>query len=134
MPTYDYRCGKCQTRSSFFMSYAEYGKKTLKCPHCGSTQLKRVIGRVRVAKSEDARMETLADPSNFAGLDENDPKSMAKMMRKMGSEMGEDMGPEFNEAIDRLEAGESPEEIENALPGLGGDGGDAGGDFGGDDF
>jgi hypothetical protein len=35
-------------------------------------------------------------------------------MRKMGREMGEDLGPEFDETIDRLEAGESPEEVERS--------------------
>ena len=34
------------------------------------------------------------------------------MMRKMSSEMGEDMGPEFDEVVGRLEAGQSPEDIE----------------------
>jgi hypothetical protein len=39
-----------------------------------------------------------------------------------------EMGPEFNEMVDRLEAGQSPEEIESALPDLGGGmGADAGG-------
>jgi hypothetical protein len=52
------------------------------------------------------------------------------MMRRMGSELGEDMGPEFHEAIDRLEDGENPEEIEKSMPGLGG-GPEAGGP---DDF
>jgi hypothetical protein len=80
---------------------------------------------VRVAKSEDARLESMADPSNFGDLDENDPKSMAKFMKKMGSEMGEDLGPEFGEVVDRLEAGEDPEAIEQSMPDLGG--GDAGG-------
>ncbi len=46
----------------------------------------------------------------------------------MGQEAGEDLGPEFGEVVDRLEAGENPEEIEKDLPGLGGDmGDDAGG-------
>jgi len=46
----------------------------------------------------------------------------------MGGEMEGEMGPEFNEMVDRLEAGQSPEEIESALPDLGGEmGGDAGG-------
>jgi hypothetical protein len=45
------------------------------------------------------------------------------MMRKMGGEMGEDLPSEFNEVVDRLEAGQSPEEIESVLPDLGvGDG------------
>jgi len=45
-------------------------------------------------------------------------------MRKMGDETGEDLGPEFEEVVDRLEAGESPEDIEKAIPDLGGDMGD----------
>ena len=65
-------------------------------------------------------MENLADPSELAGL-EDDPKAMGAMMRKMGREMGEELPPEFDDVVDRLEAGQSPEEIESALPDLGGD-------------
>jgi len=74
-----------------------------------------------VVRSEESRLDDLADPSSLAGLDENDPKSMARWMRKMSQEMGEDLGPEFGEVIDRLESGQSPEEIEEAIPDLGGD-------------
>jgi hypothetical protein len=58
------------------------------------------------------------DPSTFEGI-EDDPKAMAKLMRQMGNELGEDLGPEFGEVVDRLESGQSPEEIEQDLPGLG---------------
>jgi putative FmdB family regulatory protein len=119
MPLYDYRCLNCKQKVSVRLSYAEYDTAKPKCPECGSDKLQRAIGRVRIAKSEDARMESLADPSNFGDLDENDPKSMAKFMRKMGSEMGEEMPPEFGEVADRLEAGESPESIEQSMPELG---------------
>ena len=64
----------------------------------------------------------MADPSALAGL-EDDPKALGRMMRKMGSEMGEELPPEFDDVVDRLEAGQSPEEIESALPDLGADGG-----------
>ena len=78
-------------------------------------------------------MEDFADPSSMEGL-EDDPQSLGRLMRKMksemGSEMGEDIGPEFDEVVDRLEKGQSPEEIEQALPELG----EAGGEGGGDDF
>jgi hypothetical protein len=52
------------------------------------------------------------------GLDEDDPKSIARWMRKMGAETGEDMPEEFDEVIDRLERGQSPEDIEEAMPDL----------------
>ena len=49
----------------------------------------------------------------------DDPKALARMMKKMGNDMGEDIPNEFNEVVDRLEAGQTPEEIESALPDLG---------------
>ncbi len=46
-------------------------------------------------------MESLADPSRLGGLDENDPKSVARWMKKMGKEMGEEMGGEdFDQMVD----------------------------------
>ncbi len=42
-------------------------------------------------------------------------------MRKMSKEMGEEITPEINEVVNRLEAGQSPEEIESAMPDLAGD-------------
>jgi len=106
------------------MSYAEYGVKQAVCPVCGGKDLKRLISRVRVAKSEDQRLEAASDPSFLGGVDENDPKSVARAMKKMGQEMGEDLPPEFNEITSRLESGESPEAIEKSMPELGaGEGG-----------
>ncbi len=67
-------------------------------------------------------MDSMAD--EFSGLEglENDPQAMGKMMRKMGKEMGEDVPPEFNEVVDRLESGQSPQDIESSMPDLGGGG------------
>ena len=120
MPRYDYRCLSCGKRSSIYQTYEEYGEAPVECPHCGNEDLKRLIGRVRFARSEESRLESLADPSDWGDFDEEDPRSMARMMRKMGQEMGEDMPPEFDEVVDRLEAGESPEEIEESMPDFGG--------------
>ena len=127
MPFYDYLCLNCRRRFSVFYSYDEYGGKTTICPHCSSEQVRRRIGRIRVARSEESRLESLADPANLEGL-EDDPKAMGRMMRQMGREMGEEMGPEFDEVIGRLEAGQSPEDIEKAIPDLGGEAGGFGGD------
>jgi putative FmdB family regulatory protein len=133
MPNYEYRCLNCKRRFEVYLSYSEYGKHSLRCPHCQSEQVTRRIGRIRFARSEESRLENLADPAKLAGI-EDDPKALARMMRQMGSEMGEEMGPEFDEVVDRLEAGQSPEDIESSLPELGSEGGGPGGDFGGDDF
>jgi putative FmdB family regulatory protein len=122
MPLYDFVCNACRKPFDVFMTYAEYGARPVACPHCRSTDVRRRVPRVRVAKSEESRVEDLAgdfsDPSALAGL-ENDPQAMGRMMRKMGRELGEEMPPEFDEVAGRLEKGESPDEIEKSLPDLG---------------
>jgi len=56
----------------------------------------KVPSRVRVRLSEETRLERLADPSRLGGLDEKDPKSMARWMKAMGQEMGEDLGEDMD--------------------------------------
>ncbi|MCB8946279.1 MAG: zinc ribbon domain-containing protein [Ardenticatenaceae bacterium] len=125
MPYYDYICKSCHKGSRLFFTYAEYGTKEPICRHCQSKDLQRRIGRVALGKSEDARMDSMMDESALAGLDEEDPREIGRFMRKMSRDMGEDMGEEFNEVVDRLEKGQSPEDIEAAMPDLasGGDDG-----------
>ena len=129
MPNYEYRCLDCKRRFEVYLSYEEYGVKSVRCAYCNSEDVQRQIGRIRFARSEESRMENLADPSNLAGL-EDDPKGLARMMRQMSSEMDEDLGPEYDEVLDRLESGQRPEEIEEAMPDLGSeDGGMGAGGF-----
>lgn len=119
MPTYDFICNTCNLRFDVFMSFAEYGKKPITCVHCNSKDARRRMTKVRIAKSNDSRADSIADDfSGFEGM-ENDPQAMGRMMRKMGKEVGEDLPPEFDEVVGRLESGQSPEEIEKAVPDLG---------------
>lgn len=120
MPHYDYRCRQCGKYNRIFMTYAQYDQAQPSCAFCGSRKLVRRIGRIAVAKSEDARMDNLMDDRALAGLDEEDPQALGSFMRKMSREMGEDMGDEFEEVVDRLEKGESPESIEESMPDLDG--------------
>ncbi len=117
MPAYTYQCQDCGQRFTVRMSYAEYGQREVRCPACGGRHLRRVIGRVRMVRSEASRLESLADPGLLDALDE-DPRTLGRMMREMSRELGEDLGPEFDEVVDRLEKGQTPEEIEQALPEL----------------
>ena len=119
MPTYDFICSDCEKRFEVFMTFSEYDSKAVHCAHCQSGHVRRRMTKVRIARSDESRMESAAD--DFSGMEglEDDPKAMARMMRKMGNDMGEDLPSEFNEVVDRLEAGQSPEEIESVIPDLG---------------
>lgn len=68
------------------------------------------MSRFATVKSEEARLEGLADASSFGDLDENDPTSVARFMKKMGKELGDDLGDDFESAVDEaLSEGEADE-------------------------
>ena len=118
MPNYEYQCLDCKRTFELFFTFTEYGNKAAECTHCGSSNVRRKIGRIRVARSDESHMESLADPGNLDKIDE-DPRALGQMMRQMSSQLGEDMGSEFNEVVNRLESGQSPESIEADMPDLG---------------
>lgn len=134
MPIYEYTCTDCKRRVSLlWRSFADAQSREAVCPRCGGTHLTRLISRVAVLRSEESRLDALADPSSMPDVDENDPKSLARFMRQMASETGEELGAEFDEVVGRLEAGEDPEDIEKAMPALGADA-EAGAASAGSDF
>jgi putative FmdB family regulatory protein len=115
MPLYEYRCNVCRRRVTLLRSFSD--TSTPCCPWCQSENLTRLISRVSVLRSEESRLDSLADPGSLADLDESDPRSVARWMRKMSEETGEDMGPEFDEMVGRLEAGENPDDVERSMGG-----------------
>jgi putative FmdB family regulatory protein len=107
MPIYEYRCRKCGKRFSV-LTLRVSETPDPRCEKCGSRAADRLMSRFAMPKSEEARLEGLADPSRLGDLDESDPKSVARWMRKMGKEMGEDVGGEdFDQMMDEVESGEN---------------------------
>jgi putative FmdB family regulatory protein len=119
MPIYEYTCSDCKRRMSFLVLAPS--SFTPVCKYCKSTNLEQLYSRFSSPKSEEQRLESLADPTSLAGLDENDPKSVASWMKKMGKEMGEDMGEDFDqiaeEAAQEAASGKAGGEDETATPG-----------------
>jgi putative FmdB family regulatory protein len=116
MPRYDYRCKTCRhTFTIAYPGYEDVDQIIAVCPKCASIDLSRLITRVAFSIGDEARIESLADPSRLSGLDEDDPRAMARLMREMANKVGQEAGPEFHEAVDRLESGESMDSIEKSL-------------------
>jgi putative FmdB family regulatory protein len=99
MPIYEYFCGECKRLSSFLLLRTTEELEPL-CKHCGSKDVKKVISRVAVLKSEERRLEGMLDPSKFSDLDENDPRSVERVMRRMGKELGDELGEGFEESME----------------------------------
>ncbi len=154
MPIYEFACPRCRVIVSFLVRAAGTDR-TPSCPHCGGSELERVMSRFAVKKSgksrapagdadgggrgeepmtaEDRRLERLMGEmsADIDKIDENDPRQIGRLLRKFGEASGEDLGPEFGEAVRRLEAGEDPEKIEEEMAGLFGEEGDEHGGGGG---
>ncbi len=116
MPIYEYRCNGCRGRTSVF-SRSISSPVAAVCEHCGSEDLSRLISRVAVLRSEDDIFSGI-DGSGFSDVDEDDPRSVARWVRKMGRETGEPMDADMEADLERMEAGEMPDD----------DDGDDGGD------
>jgi len=111
MPIYEYYCYGCKRRVNlFFRSISEAERGRAHCPRCGGERLQRLVSRVAVLKSEESRLEDLADPGLMAGLEQEDPTALASFMRRMSDEMGEPLDDDMTEVVDRLAAGEIPDD------------------------
>jgi putative FmdB family regulatory protein len=100
MPIYEYRCADCRrVVSLFLMRIAD--SATARCPRCGGEHLTRLLSRFATVRSEDDRLESLADPSQLGDIDESDPRSVARWMKKMGGELGDEAGGgDWDEMVD----------------------------------
>jgi putative FmdB family regulatory protein len=99
VPIYEYECHGCRRRVSLLILTPSTAPAP-QCPRCGSADLSRIMSRFATIKSEDARLESMADPAQYGDLDENDPKSVARFMKRMGQEMGEDLGDDLDAAVE----------------------------------
>lgn len=116
MPIYEYRCGGCRKKVTVLTLRASETVSPV-CERCGGRDLTRLMSRFAMVRSDDARLDGLGDDAG--GVDENDPKSVARWMRSMGKELGDDAGDDFEQMVDELESGD---------PGDGTDPSDAGGE------
>jgi putative FmdB family regulatory protein len=113
MPIYEYECGDCRRRVSLLVQRPSTAPPPT-CPRCHGSALTRIMSRFVTVKSEEARLDALADSSSFGDLDENDPASVARFMKKMGKEFGDDMGEDFDSAVDEAMAEASGDEHDGA--------------------
>jgi len=144
MPVYEFYCGDCHAIFNF-LSRAVNPDRRPTCPRCGRPELERQVSRFAISKSrpeadaeglppgmDEERMEQAmrALAAEMDGVDDNDPRAMAKFMRKFTEMTGMQLGDEAQEAMRRLETGDDPEQIEAEMGDLFGEGDNLDGLFG----
>ena len=111
MPIYEYYCDRCKKVSSFLLLRVTEEIEPY-CKSCNAKEVRRILSRVSVLKSEESRMESLLDPSKLSDLDENDPRSVEKLMKRMGRELGDELGEGFEQEMEEAmsESASTPQE------------------------
>ena len=128
MPIYEFYCPACHAIFSF-LSRRLQSDRIPPCPRCGGDGMTReasrfaVTGRTAGDGGDDdlpvdeatllRAMETME--REFDGADENDPREAARMMKRFSDVTGLEYGESMQEALQRLEAGEDPDRIEEEL-------------------
>ncbi len=116
MPVYEYRCARCRRKTSVFVR-SSAGVAAPVCGQCGSAELVRLFSTFALRRSTPATDDLADEAADAEGLDDGDPRTMARWMRRMGEESAEDLDPETDEMVRRMEAGEMPEDLDPAGPG-----------------
>lgn len=128
MPIYEFYCARCNTLFNFLSRKVD----TESCPPCPVCRKKlsrevskfAVTGRAKEPAADggadddlpidDARMERAMESlaSEAESINEDDPRQAAQLMRKFSKMTGLEFGQGMETALNRLEAGEDPEQIE----------------------
>lgn len=128
MPVYEFYCADCHTIFNF-LSRRVNTERRPDCPRCGRTGLERQVSHFAISRGrteepvegmpdlDEEKMERamMGLAGEMEGMDENDPRQMARFMRKLQEATGMSLGSGFEEAMRRLEGGEDPEKIEEEM-------------------
>jgi len=128
MPIYEFYCERCNTIYSFYSRTINTSKQPV-CPRCKEVSLRRLISSFSIVRKggeeegeaslpfDEEKMEKavgmLAQEAEH--VNEDDPRQAAQMMRKLSEMTGLRMGKGMQEALERMEAGEDPEKIEEEI-------------------
>lgn len=107
MPIYEFRCDSCRRPFTIF-TRSITSHSPASCQHCGSTQVSRIMSRVAVLRANEDLSSDL--PPGLDEVDENDPRSIARWVRRMSRQMDEPLEPQMEAELERMEAGEMPQD------------------------
>lgn len=133
MPIYEFYSPDTNKIYSFYAKTLAQGQQTPRCPDNPKARMQKIVSAFAVTgrhKSEpatagpaddggldDAKTEAAmgAMEREFANIDENDPRAMARMMRRMAEVTGEKFDEPMEEAVRKLEEGADPESLEDEM-------------------
>jgi putative FmdB family regulatory protein len=117
MPVYEYRCNACEQPATFIYktvaAYDEARTVGLVCPHCGASNLTRLISRVTLARP-GRDYGALSSGEMLNVLEGGDTREIGRMFEQVGQDEALN-DPTMRDVGKRLMNGESPDRIERDL-------------------
>lgn len=112
MPLFEYACRDCDKHFTH-LSGVVVGEKPPQCPRCHSRELRKLISRVTRGRTDDARMEIIADKLETQDFD--DARELRRFAREMGREMGAETGEDLSDEMEELIEAEANEQSGSIL-------------------
>ena len=98
MPIFEYSCGQCGKRFSLLIGVVAEDDEE-QCPSCGSTEISRVPSRVQRARTEDERLDDLADRVDRLGEPET-YRELRQHVREAGEALDDSAADEMEEMLE----------------------------------
>ena len=128
MPIYEFYCPDCHRIYSFLSKSVNTSGRP-RCPGCKGRKLRREVSTFAMtgkAEESDGMDDLPIDESKMEsaitalageaeGMNEDDPRAAARLMRKFSSMTGLEFNENMEQAMQRMEAGEDPEKIEQEM-------------------
>jgi len=99
MPLFEYICGDCQKQFTF-LSGVVADNHDPQCPRCHSRHLRKLISRVSRGRSDDERMDGIAEKMDNQDLE--DGQELRRFAREMGREISAESGEDMTDEIEQL--------------------------------
>jgi len=98
MPIYEYRCLACNKKFSTLIGMTAEPDEE-RCPNCGDAKTQRLVSRFSRLRTEDDRIDEMADELEVMGEPDSSTEMRGKI-REMGRAMDEDMSDEMEEMFE----------------------------------
>ncbi|GEM_PF-503528 len=111
MPIYEYKCNSCGKVSSvFFRSFSDVSEPP--CPSCNSADMRKLMSRPFIVKSEAERFAAFDQSKALGRLDSPfDPAAKERWARDVSRSLPGEMGAEFREMAEQMSSEDGPPEM-----------------------
>jgi putative FmdB family regulatory protein len=99
LPVFEFRCQSCAKKFSELVGMVATETEAIRCPSCGSFEVKKLVSRFVRGKTEDDRIDEVADRLENLGEDVSSSE-LRSTLRELGQASDEEMGDELEEMFE----------------------------------